>query len=52
MVFYSSMWLFDVHLPSAVYFEQGDYDKTIETCEMAVEEGRSVRCYSRRDISD
>ncbi|WVQ77163.1 hypothetical protein IAR50_006846 [Cryptococcus sp. DSM 104548] len=28
---------------SAVYFEQGDYEKSIETCEKAVEEGRDLR---------
>ncbi|KAF9076625.1 chaperone [Rhodocollybia butyracea] len=27
----------------AVYFEQGNYDKAIEVCEKAVEEGRSLR---------
>ena len=27
---------------SAVYFEQGEYDKCIDTCEKAVDEGRSV----------
>ncbi|OXH42341.1 stress-induced-phosphoprotein 1 [Cryptococcus neoformans] len=28
---------------SAVYFEQGEYQKCIETCEKAVEEGRDLR---------
>ncbi|KAJ7162631.1 activator of Hsp70 and Hsp90 chaperone [Mycena crocata] len=27
----------------AVYFEQGEYDKAIETCEKAADEGRSLR---------
>lgn len=33
----------NMYLLSAVYFEQGEYDKVIETCEKAVDEGRSVR---------
>ncbi len=28
---------------SAVSFEQGQYDKAIETCEKAADEGRSLR---------
>lgn len=28
---------------AAVYFEQGEYDKCIKTCETAVDEGRSLR---------
>ena len=31
----------------AVYMEQGEYDKSIETAEKAVEEGRSVRIQGR-----
>jgi stress-induced-phosphoprotein 1 len=30
-------------LTTAVYFEQADYAKCIETCEKAVEEGRPLR---------
>ncbi|KAL8283469.1 hypothetical protein RQP46_005572 [Phenoliferia psychrophenolica] len=28
---------------SAVYFEKGDYEKTIKTCQRAIDEGREVR---------
>lgn len=28
---------------AAVYFESGDYDKSIETAERAIEEGREIR---------
>jgi stress-induced-phosphoprotein 1 len=41
-----SLWPKDVTFLTnlgAVYFEQGEYDKCIETCETAVEEGRGLR---------
>jgi hypothetical protein len=47
----SSFAFFDIRLMiffarlSAVYFEQGNYEKAIETCEKAVNEGRSVGSY-------
>ncbi|KAH9962422.1 activator of Hsp70 and Hsp90 chaperone [Russula dissimulans] len=37
------MSIYPSYSRSAAYFEQGDYDKTIETCQKAVDEGRELR---------
>lgn len=34
----------------AVYLEQGEYEKCIETCEKAVEEGRNVSSWGRSRV--